>query len=36
LPKALGGLSLAEKQAVNAALLASGAPIAQMNTVRNT
>lgn len=28
------GVSLAEKQAVNAALLASGAPIAQMNTVR--
>ncbi len=28
------GVSLADKQAVNAALLASGAPIAQMNTVR--
>jgi glycerate 2-kinase len=28
------GVSLAEKQAMNAALLASGAPIAQMNTVR--
>lgn len=28
------GLSLAEKQAVNAALLASGAPISAMNTVR--
>ncbi len=28
------GVSLAEKQAVNAALLACGAPIAQMNTVR--
>lgn len=28
------GVTLAEKQAVNAALLASGAPIAQMNTVR--
>lgn len=28
------GVSLAEKQAVNAALLASGAPISQMNTVR--
>jgi glycerate 2-kinase len=28
------GVSLAEKQAVNAALLASGAPIAKMNTVR--
>jgi glycerate 2-kinase len=28
------GLSLAEKQAVNAALLASGAPIAQMNLLR--
>jgi hydroxypyruvate reductase len=30
----VGGVSLAEKQAVNAALLASGAPIVQMNTVR--
>lgn len=29
-----GGVSLAEKQAVNAALLASGAPILAMNTVR--
>ncbi|QYZ70491.1 glycerate kinase type-2 family protein [Neotabrizicola shimadae] len=28
------GVSLAEKQAVNAGLLASGAPISQMNTVR--
>ena len=28
------GVSLAEKQAVNAGLLASGAPIVQMNTVR--
>ncbi len=28
------GVALAEKQAVNAALLASGAPIGQMNTVR--
>ena len=28
------GVTLAEKQAVNAALLASGAPIVQMNTVR--
>jgi glycerate 2-kinase len=28
------GMTLAEKQAVNAALLASGAPISQMNTVR--
>jgi hydroxypyruvate reductase len=28
------GVSLAEKQAVNSALLACGAPIAQMNTVR--
>ncbi|MCZ0961336.1 glycerate kinase type-2 family protein [Paracoccus benzoatiresistens] len=28
------GVTLAEKQAVNAALLASGAPIGQMNTVR--
>ena len=28
------GMSLAEKQAVNAALLASGAPIGQMNVVR--
>ena len=28
------GVSLAEKQAVNAALLACGAPISQMNTVR--
>jgi len=28
------GVSLSEKQAVNAALLACGAPIAQMNTVR--
>jgi hydroxypyruvate reductase len=28
------GVSLAEKQAVNAALLASGAPISQMNTLR--
>ncbi len=28
------GVSLAEKQAVNAALLASGAPIGRMNTVR--
>lgn len=28
------GVTLAEKQAVNAALLACGAPIAQMNTVR--
>ncbi|RMH38681.1 MAG: glycerate kinase, partial [Alphaproteobacteria bacterium] len=28
------GVTLAEKQAVNAALLASGAPIAEMNTVR--
>lgn len=28
------GLSLAEKQAVNAALLASGAPIGEVNTVR--
>lgn len=28
------GVSLAQKQAVNAALLASGAPITQMNTVR--
>jgi glycerate 2-kinase len=28
------GLTLADKQAVNAALLASGAPISQMNTVR--
>jgi glycerate 2-kinase len=28
------GMSLAEKQAVNAALLASGAPISAMNTVR--
>jgi glycerate 2-kinase len=28
------GVSLAEKQAVNAALLASGAPIGQMNTLR--
>ncbi len=30
----VAGVSLAEKQAVNAALLACGAPIAQMNTVR--
>ena len=30
----VAGVTLAEKQAVNAALLASGAPIAQMNTVR--
>ncbi|MFV0410880.1 MAG: glycerate kinase [Paracoccus sp. (in: a-proteobacteria)] len=29
-----GEMSLAEKQAVNAALLASGAPIGQMNTLR--
>ena len=29
-----GAISLAEKQAINAALLASGAPIDQMNTVR--
>lgn len=29
-----GGMTLAEKQAVNAALLASGAPISAMNTVR--
>ena len=29
-----GGLTLAEKQAVNAGLLASGAPISAMNTVR--
>ena len=29
-----GAMTLAEKQAVNAALLASGAPIDQMNTVR--
>ncbi|QBY00007.1 glycerate kinase [Rhodophyticola sp. CCM32] len=29
-----GAITLAEKQAVNAALLASGAPIDQMNTVR--
>ncbi len=29
-----GGMTLAEKQAVNAALLASGAPIGQMNVVR--
>jgi hydroxypyruvate reductase len=29
-----GGVTLAEKQAVNAALLASGAPISAMNTVR--
>lgn len=29
-----GGVSLADKQAVNAALLASGAPIAAMNTLR--
>ena len=28
------GVSLAEKQAVNAAILASGAPISQMNTLR--
>lgn len=28
------GISLAEKQAVNAALLASGAPISEMNTLR--
>ncbi len=30
----VSGVSLAEKQALNAALLASGAPIDQMNTVR--
>ena len=30
----VAGVTLAEKQAVNAALLASGAPISQMNTVR--
>lgn len=30
----VAGVSLADKQAVNAALLASGAPIAMMNTVR--
>ena len=30
----VAGVSLAEKQAVNAALLASGAPIDQMNTLR--
>ncbi|WP_413877176.1 glycerate kinase type-2 family protein [Albidovulum sp.] len=30
----VGGVTLAEKQAVNAALLASGAPIQAMNTVR--
>ncbi len=29
-----GDITLAEKQAINAALLASGAPIGQMNTVR--
>jgi hydroxypyruvate reductase len=29
-----GGITLAEKQAVNAALLTSGAPISQMNVVR--
>ena len=29
-----GGITLAEKQAVNAALLASGAPIGQMNVLR--
>ncbi len=28
------GMTLAEKQAINAALLASGAPISAMNTVR--
>ena len=30
----LGDITLAEKQAVNAALLASGAPIQQMNVIR--
>ena len=34
LPLALPGLALADKQALNSALLASGAPISEMNCVR--